>query len=122
MYTASDTRANYTTFEDRILSNNLSLVGRVGKDSELKQVGQHQLLEFSLAGDTGFGDKKVTSWFNCAIWGDRAEKLEQHITKGKQVYVSGELTLRKYTSKAGKDGVSADLKVAQLDFVGGKEE
>ena len=104
------------------MSNNLSLVGRVGKDSELKQVGQHQLLEFSLAGDTGFGDKKVTSWFNCAIWGERAEKIQGYITKGKQVYVSGELTLRKYTTKEGKEGVSADLKVSQVDFIGGKEE
>lgn len=100
------------------MSTSISVVGRLGRDSELKTVGSGAVLEFSVASDTGFGDKKVTSWYRCALWGKRGESLQAHLVKGTQVAVFGELTLREYTGKDGVKGMSADVRVHELDLLG----
>lgn len=101
------------------MSNNISFVGRVGSDPELKDVGSSTVLEFRVANDTGFGERKTTNWFRCAYWGRRAQSLQPYLQKGKQVFITGELTLRKYTDREGVERWSPDVNVNQLDFVGG---
>jgi len=104
------------------MSNNISVVGRLGKDAELKQVGDNQVLEFSVGSDVGYGDKKSTNWFNAGVWGKSAVALEQYLKKGQQVVVHGELTLRKYITNEGVEGTSAEIKQCRVDLVGGKKE
>jgi single-strand DNA-binding protein len=104
------------------VSNNISLVGRVGQDAELKTVKEFMVLEFSIANNTGFGEKEVCSWYKCSIWGTRGGKLQEHVTKGKELFISGELSLRKYTNNDGDEKMSPEIKVEQLTFVGGKKE
>ena len=101
------------------MSNSISFVGRLAADAELKHVGDNSVLEFRVANNVGFGDKQVTNWFRCNLWGKQAERIEQYMTKGKQVYISGELTLRPYTTKDGVEKMSVDIRVGNLDFVGG---
>jgi len=62
--------------------NSCTFVGRIGRDPELKQVGENDLLSFSLASDTGFGDNKKTIWLDCSIWGKRAKSFQPHLKKG----------------------------------------
>lgn len=104
------------------MSNTLVFAGRLGRDAELKTVGQNDLLEFTVANDVGWSDKKTTNWFRCAVWGKRATSLEQYMKKGQQVVVHGELTLREYTNKDGVAKTSAEVRVEKLDLVGGKDE
>lgn len=101
------------------MANNISFVGRLGGEPELKHVGSYSVLEFSVANNTGFGDKQVTNWFRCTIWGARGEKLQSYLSKGKQVFITGELSLRKYTTNDGVEKMSPDVKVDQLDFIQG---
>jgi single-strand DNA-binding protein len=101
------------------MSNNLSFLGRIGNDPELKQVGQTELLEVNVANNVGFGDRRSTNWFRCTIWGKRAQSLKQYLTKGKQIFVTGQLTLREYTTKEGEKRISPEVSVDQLDFVSG---
>ena len=100
------------------MSNSLSFVGRLGGSPELKEVGSTTVLEFSIANNCGFGEKKTTNWFRAASWGKQGESLQKFLEKGKEVFVTGELVIRSYE----KDGVqkfSNDLKVSALDFVSG---
>ena len=101
------------------MSNNLSFLGRIGNDPELKQVGQTELLEVNVANNVGFGDRRSTNWFRCTIWGKRAQSLKQYLTKGKQIFVTGQLTLKEYTTKEGEKRISPEVSVDQLDFVSG---
>ena len=101
------------------MSNNLSFLGRIGNDPELKQVGQTELLEVNVANNVGYGDRRSTNWFRCTIWGKRAQSLQQHLTKGKQIFVTGQLTLREYTTKEGEKRISPEVRVDQLEFVSG---
>lgn len=101
------------------MSNSISFVGRLGGDAELKQVGESQVLEFSIANNVGFGDRQTTNWFRCSIWGRRAQSLEHHLVKGKELFVTGELTMRPFTGRDGQEKMSANIRVNEVDFVGG---
>ena len=96
----------------------MSCVGRLTKDSELKEVGSHQVLEFSLANNCGFGDRKMANFFRCKLWGARGIKMVQHLTKGKEIWISGELTINKY-EKDGQERYSHDVNLNAIDFVSG---
>ena len=94
---------------------NVTVAGRLGKDSELRQAGSSQVLGFSVAGDTGFGDRKQSHWFNCSIWGNQGAALEQYLKKGQQVTVIGEYSEREYDGKQYKE-----LRVNSIELQGSK--
>ena len=103
--------------------NKLYVTGGLGRDSELKTTPNGKMvLGFSLAVNTGWGDNKKTTWWNCQLWGDRAEKLQQYFLKGKQFLIEGEPSIRKYEKKDGSMGFSADLKVIDFEFMNGKSD
>jgi len=93
---------------------NVTVAGRLGKDSELRQAGNSQVLGFSLAGDTGFGDRKQSHWFNCSLWGNQGAALQQYLLKGQQVTVIGEYSEREHDGKAYKE-----LRVNSIELQGG---
>lgn len=100
----------------------ITVAGRLGKNSELRttQSGK-SVLGFSVAVDTGFGDSKKTVWIECALWGERGEKLAQYLTKGASVTIIGEGGLRTWESN-GKSGASVTCNVRELTLQGGKRD
>lgn len=103
------------------MSNCISFVGRIGKDSVFKTLEKSSVLEFTIACSVGYGERKSTMWFNCHMWGQHGEKLQGYIAKGKQVFVSGELSQREYTNKAGEKATSLELRVDHMDLIGSKD-
>lgn len=98
-----------------------SILGRLGKDPELKTTGNGTLvLNFSMATDHGYGDNKTTMWIRCAVFGQRAEKLHPYLAKGSQVLVQGELYTREWNKDDGTTGHSLECRVAELEFAGSK--
>lgn len=97
-----------------------SVTGRLGKDGELKTTqGGTKVLQFSVAEDRGWGDKKHTTWFRCAMFGDRAEKVAPHLTKGTMVEAWGEVSASAFKGKDGNPQASLDLRVSELKLHGG---
>lgn len=77
----------------------LTIAGTVGKDSTIRTTNSgDEVLGFSVAVSNG-KDKDAT-WYDCAIWGDRARKLEQHIKKGTRLTLYGRPTARAHEGKA----------------------
>lgn len=103
--------------------NVFSFTARIGKDCETRftQSGD-AITNFTAAVDSGYGDKKVTTWLNCAMWGKRGEAVAPYLLKGTQIAVSGELTNREYTDKDGNKRYSLDVRVNDLTLIGGKPE
>ena len=98
------------------------LTGRVGRDAELRYTSAGKpVLDVSLAVDSGYGDKKETQWWRCSVWGDRAEKLHAHVTKGKVLTIEGETrgAEPRAWDQDGKTRAQWALTVRQLAFVGG---
>jgi len=97
---------------------NINLAGRLGKSAELRRTqGGDPVLSFSVAVDDGFGQDKKTLWFDCSIWGKRAEKLEQYLVKGTPVAVSGDLSTREHNGKT-----YLTVRVNEVTMQGGRQE
>jgi single-strand DNA-binding protein len=100
--------------------NNLTIAGVLGKDPELKQVGQDQVLSFTVADSQG--KEKPTLWWNCQLWGKRATTLQQYMAKGQKVTVSGNIQMREYTDKDGNKKTAMDVRVNDVALQGGGEQ
>lgn len=96
----------------------LFIAGNVGKDPELRRTGNGDpVLGFTLAVDNGKdkdGKKREPTWFDCSIWGKRAESLQDHIRKGSKLALAGRPTTRSY-----KDNAYLGISVDDLTFMGG---
>src|SRR4051794_35552795 len=68
-----------------------SAIGHLGQDAKSGSGGSQPVVNFSVGCKTGFGDRKKDYWIDCALWGQRGEKLMPYLVKGQQVYVSGEV-------------------------------
>lgn len=96
--------------------------GNIGKDCESRvtQAGK-TIASFSLPVKSGYGENEKTSWVTCKLFGVKAEKLPQYLTKGTKVTVSGEFVLEQWE----KDGVKHSMPcviVNALDFGGSNAE
>jgi len=91
--------------------------GRLGKDAEVRQTANSTVAGFSVAVDVGYGDRKQTMWFDCSIWGKRAQSgLIDYLKKGQQVAISGDLSEREYEGKTYKQ-----VRVDEINLMGGKQ-
>lgn len=102
--------------------NIYNFIGGIGRDCETRFTPKGDAVtSFSVAVNSGYGDKAMTSWINCNLWGKQAESLAPYLKKGTKVAVSGDLTLRPYTTKDGAEKTSADVRVNSLTLLGSKE-
>jgi len=83
--------------------------GNLTRDPEVRQAGQGNTLNFSIAVSTGFGENKSTMFISCTAYGK--ERLAQYLSKGSHVTVSGELSEREYQGKK-----FLNLRVRDLDL------
>lgn len=81
------------------MSVTASFVGNIGNDAETRSAGDSKVTNFSVAVSQGFGEQRTTAWYRVDLWGARGEKLQQYLTKGTKVFVSGELTQDEYQGK-----------------------
>ena len=100
--------------------NNITVAGQLGKDSELKQVGQEQVLSFSVADSQG--RDKPSIWWNCQLWGRRATSLQQYLVKGASVTITGQVTQREYTDKTGQKKVAQDVRINDVALQGSRRQ
>ena len=78
--------------------NVLTVTGNLGKDAERKSMQDGTaVLKFSVA--DGQGKDKPAIWWNCDLFGKRAETLAPYLVKGQQVTVTGTLSEREYEGK-----------------------
>lgn len=79
--------------------NQFQVIGRVGRDAEIKSGGNDNFARWSCAVDCGYGANKTTMWVDCTYWGTRGEKIAEYIRKGDRIFVQGEFSLREHEGK-----------------------
>lgn len=98
----------------------LTIAGNVGNVKDLKTVGNDEVLNFSIAVDNGkdkSGERRESTWYDCALWGKRAASLAPYITKGSKLAVSGRPSARAHDGKA-----YLGLTVNDLTFMSSKAD
>lgn len=103
--------------------NSLQIAGRIGRDAEIKKLQSgDQLCEFSVAVSERKKGEDVTLWVRCALFGDRAEKLAQYLTKGTPVAVTGRAGVSAWQGKDGGIQCALELAVNNITLLGSKAD
>lgn len=85
--------------------NKVILVGRLGKDPEIRSTpGGQSVAKFTMATDERFTDKngekqERTEWHNITAWGKLGEICGQYLKKGKLVYIEGSIRTDSWDDK-----------------------
>lgn len=98
--------------------NSFNGIGRIGRDAVTRHTASGKAVTgWSLAVDVGWGENKTTLWLDCALWGDRGEKIVGYLTKGAQIGVTGEIGTRDHEGKT-----YVTLNVGDVTLVGKPKE
>lgn len=101
--------------------NQLNAIGRIGRDAEIRYTADSKpIASWSFALASGYGQKQVTTWLNCSLFGNRAETLAPMLLKGTQIGITGEILLRTYTDKQGAEKSSLECRVSDITLLGSK--
>lgn len=104
--------------------NNVSLIGRLVYDPELKYVNDDRAVcTFRLAVSRNYRNKDgviPTDFINIDIWGRKAETLCQYASKGSLIAVQGSLQIDNYVNKDGQNRTKAFIKADNFHFLGHK--
>ncbi len=99
------------------------LTGHLGKDPEQRMTQDGKAItNFSLAVKTGYGDRAISTWYNCAAFGKTAEVAAKYLKKGNAVNIIGTPSLREYTTKDGGKGQSLDVAISELVLLEAKAD
>jgi len=101
--------------------NVISVSGVLGKDAEVRTLADGTpVASFSVADNQG--KDKPPIWWNCSLFGKRAESLAQYLLKGGAVTVAGTVSERDWTDKEGQKRKSMDIRVNDVALQGGRKE
>lgn len=97
---------------------NCTIVGRLGRDPELRQTpAGNSVCNVSIAVTSQHGAEKRTTWLRLSIWGKRGEAFAQYHSKGSMAAVCGSLSCRKWQGDTG-ERESWEVDVRDWSFCG----
>lgn len=100
--------------------NKVLLLGRLGADPELKQAGESQVCNVSVA-TTYYAGKdrgEQTEWHRVQIWGKQAAYVAQYGQKGAWLHVEGRIRTRSFEQN-GVTKYVTEVVAEQVQLVGG---
>jgi single-strand DNA-binding protein len=122
---ADEMRAGDADAEEAPLClNRVMVIGNLGRDPEMRYTPDGQAVtSFSLAASrsltTRSGQRRdATQWFNVVSWGSLAEICNEYLTKGRRVYVEGELRTRSWEQSGGKKHCRTELVADEMIMLG----
>ena len=102
------------------------IIGHIGQDAEVKDLGSNQVINFSVAVSESYtnakGEKVTnTNWYECAKWGNNTA-IAQYLKKGQQVFVSGKPQARAWQKEDGTLVSVLGINVFSLQLLGTKND
>lgn len=108
------------------LRNSVQLIGRLGKDPEVRTFDSgKKMATFSIATSDFYKNQKgekiqETQWHNLVIWGKLADVAGQYLKKGNEVAIEGKLIHRSYETSTGEKKYITEINVNDLVMLGEK--
>lgn len=110
--------------ETPLCLNRVMIIGNLGRDPEMRYTPDGQAVtSFSLAAtrtwsSTNGGHRDATEWFNVVSWGSLAEICNRYLSKGRRVYVEGELRTRGWQQPDGRKHFRTELVANEMIVLG----
>jgi single-strand DNA-binding protein len=104
--------------------NRVTVIGNLGRDPEMRYTtGGQAVTSFSLAATRPWtsadGERQdTTEWFNVVAWGSLAEICNQYLSKGRRVYIEGELRTRGWEQSDGMKHFRTELVANEMILLG----
>ena len=103
--------------------NKVILCGRCTKDPVISATGNTTVAKFTLAVDRRFKDADgnyQTDFINCVSFGKAAEFVENYVSKGTKLLVTGRIQTGSYTNKDGQKVYTTDIVTEEIEFAESK--
>jgi single-strand DNA-binding protein len=105
--------------------NKVILIGRLGRDPELKYTGTGTpFCRFSIATDDSWTDKNSgerqerTEWHSIVVWNKLAEICNEYLRKGRLVYIEGSLQTREWDDQDGNKRKTTEVVARDMVLLG----
>lgn len=108
--------------------NKVILVGNLGKDPEVRALESGvKVAQFSLATNESFKDREgnwqeQTEWHNIVMWRYLAEKAENNLKKGMQIYLEGKIKTRQWTDQNNNTRYTTDIIADKFIMLGSRSD
>lgn len=107
--------------------NKVILIGNLGNDPEIRHLENGAAVaKMSVATNENYRDKAgewqtQTEWHDVIMWRQMAERAQQQLKKGSQVYVEGKLTHRSWEDKDGNKRKTTEVVANSFRIMGRRE-
>lgn len=96
--------------------NNINLIGRLGKDPEIRYFEDGKVVGKVTIAVKRWGEG--ADWFNIEIWGKQAQTLGDYCRKGDQIAVIGRMQQDSYQDRqTGEERKTWTVKVSNLELL-----
>lgn len=99
----------------------LTIVGHIGNDAEVKDLGTTQVINFSLAVSEKIKDQSVTTWYKCAYFNNNVA-IAPWLTKGSLIGVSGKPEIETYQTSSGETKANLKCLVREIKLYSSTKE
>ena len=112
--------------------NKVILLGNLGRDPEVRQTQDGtKIVHLAIATSERWRDRnsgeprEKTEWHRVVIFNDRlGEVAEKYLSKGRQVYIEGQLQTRKWQDQSGQEKYTTEIVLqrfrGELTLIGGR--
>lgn len=101
--------------------NNVTLTGNLTADPKKGKAGETPLIEFSIAVNEYRNGEEVANFFDCTMYGKRAQAIAPVLRKGQRVTIMGKLQQRRWMKDDEKRS-KVSIVVFDIDFISPKQD
>ena len=101
--------------------NRVVLMGRLTKEPQITESGEHKIARYTLAVDRRTKEKQ-TDFISCVAFGRSADFAENYLHQGTKICVSGRIQTGSYTNREGKKVYTVDVVVDEQEFCESRSE
>ena len=103
--------------------NKAILIGRLGQDPEMRYTPSGKAVtNFSIATNSKWKDKngnlqEETTWHDIVCWGKQAEFVGEYCSKGRLVFIDGEIRKNSWEDKNGQKRISVEINARTVQLL-----
>lgn len=98
--------------------NNCTFHGRLAKEHAFRVTDSgQQVLNNTIAVNTGYGNNKDTMFIEFSLFGKQAEYVANYSAKGNRIILVGEIRMDKWTAKDGTEKQTLRLRANSVELV-----
>lgn len=100
------------------MASKITITGNMTRDPKTQNIGGQDVCSFSVAVRTTAKKKDGTyevNYYDCSLWGKRAEIVQKNCTKGSKILVTGSLAQTTYDAKDGTTRTSLHINVDDFE-------